>query len=127
MLNRQRTHQTVDAKKYRGRPHLRVDGGLAPPRVERLLVGSRDCSKLVDGVLRQVQGVRDHLDGDIPVHGYLCFVEADWPLFGGSFTTRGVEALWPKKLYSKLQADGPLTAPTIGDIHRRLPYALPVA
>jgi hypothetical protein len=35
----------IDAKKYRGRPHLRIDGGLFRPRVERLLVGSRDCSK----------------------------------------------------------------------------------
>ncbi len=24
-----------------------------------------------------------------PVHGALCFVDADWPLFGGSFTVRG--------------------------------------
>ena len=30
----------IDAKKYRGRPHLKIDGGLFRPRVERLLVGS---------------------------------------------------------------------------------------
>jgi hypothetical protein len=52
---------------------------------------------------------RDHLSSDIPVQGVLCFVEADWPLFGGSFSTRGVDVLWPKKLYSKLQAEGSLT------------------
>jgi hypothetical protein len=117
----------VDAKKYRGRPQLRVDGGLVRPRVERLLVGSRDCSKLVDGVLKQVQVVRDQLSWDIPVHGVLCFVEADWPLFGGSFTARGVEALWPKRLYYKLQADGPLTAFAISEIHRYLAQVFPVA
>jgi hypothetical protein len=117
----------IDAKKYRGRPHLKIEGGLFRPRVERLLVGSRDCSKLLDGVLKQIDAVREHLNSDIPVHGVLCFVEADWPVFGGTFTTRGVQALWPKKLYPKLQAEGPLTTQTIYEIHRQLAQALPVA
>ena len=34
----------VDAKKYRGRPQLRIEGGILRPRVERLLVGSRGCT-----------------------------------------------------------------------------------
>jgi hypothetical protein len=40
----------------------------------------------------------------VTVQGVLCFVEADWPLLGGSFTTRGVEVMWPKQLYPLLQA-----------------------
>jgi hypothetical protein len=28
----------------------------------------------------------------------MCFVTADWPLIGGTFTTRGVHVLWPKRL-----------------------------
>jgi hypothetical protein len=117
----------IDAKKYRGRPHLKIEGGLLRPRVERLLVGSQDCTKLVDGVLKQVDVVRGVLDNDGPVLGVLCFVEADWPLIGGSFTTRGVQALWPKKLYPQLQADGQLAAESIADIYRRLANALPAA
>jgi hypothetical protein len=117
----------IDAKKYRGRPHLKIDGGLFRPHVERLLVGSRDCTKLVDGVLKQIEVVRQHLQGDVPVHGVLCFVEADWPVFGGTFTIRGVQALWPKKLYPRLQADGPLTEQLISEIHWQLAHALPVA
>lgn len=117
----------IDAKKYRGRPHLKIDGGLFRPRLERLLVGSRDCTKLVDGVLKQVRVVRGLLDDDVPVHGVLCFVEADWPLIGGTFTTRGVQALWPKKLYPKLQAEGPVTADTVAEIHRKLAHALRAA
>ena len=117
----------IDAKKYRGRPHLKIDGGLFRPRVERLLVGSRDCTKLVDGVLKQVDVVRGILEPGVPVHGVLCFVEADWPLLGGNFTTRDVHALWPKKLYPKLQAEGPLTADTIAEIHRTLAQALPAS
>src|SRR4051794_5386762 len=34
----------VDAKKYKGRPDLRVAGGLFRPRTERLVVGGRDCA-----------------------------------------------------------------------------------
>ena len=114
----------MDAKRYRGRPHLRVDGGLLRPRVERLLVGPRDCTTLVDGVLKQVEVVRGFLDGDVIVHGVLCFIDADWPLIGGSFTTRGVEALWPKRLYSRLQAEGPVPNETISASHRSLAQKL---
>ena len=39
----------IDAKKYKGRPQLKVEGGLLRPRVEKLLVGSRDCTKVVGG------------------------------------------------------------------------------
>lgn len=72
----------IDAKRYKGRPELKVEGGLLRPRVEKVLVGRRDCTKLVDGVLKQVDLVRD-IVGDVPVTGALCFVEADWPLVGG--------------------------------------------
>jgi hypothetical protein len=117
----------IDAKKYRGRPHLKNDGGLFRPRIERLMVGSRDSTKLVDGVLKQVDVVRGILEPGVPLHGILCFVEADWPLLGGNFTTRDVQALWPKKLYPQLQAEGTLTADAIGEIHRTLAQALPAS
>ena len=90
-----------------------------------MLVGSRDCTRLVDGVLKQVDVVRGLLATDLPVRGVLCFVDADWPLIGGDFTTRGVQAAWPKKLYSQLQAEGPLTPDVITGIHRDLARALP--
>ena len=94
----------VDAKRYKGRPDLRIEGGLIRPRVEKLTVGRRDCTKLVDGVLKQVALVQELLPG-VP----LCFVEADWPLIGGAFTTRGVHVLWPKRLAKLLtESRGPL-------------------
>lgn len=105
----------VDAKRYKGRPELKVEGGLLRPRVEKLLVGHRDCTKLVDGVLKQVNLVREVV-GDIPVTGALCFVEADWPLFGGAFTTRGVHALWPNRLGKLLMdAEGSVDISRIRD------------
>ena len=62
---------------------------------------------------------------DLPVRGVLCFVDADWPLIGGDFTTRGVQAVWPKKLYSQFQAEGPLTPDVITETHRNLARNLP--
>lgn len=91
----------IDAKRYKGRPELKVEGGVLRPRVETVLVGRRDCTKLVDGVLKQVALVRQ-IVGDIPVSGALCFVQADWPIIGGAFTVRGVHALWPKRLAKML-------------------------
>lgn len=117
----------IDAKKYQGRPHLKVEGGFLRPRAEKLLVGSRDCTKVVDGVLKQVDAVRAIAREGVPVHGVLCFVGADWPLIGGAFTTRGVEALWPKKLYPKLKEGGHLEPETIDEIHRRLASSFPPA
>ena len=117
----------IDAKKYNGRPYLKIEGGLFRPRVERLLVGTRDCTKLVDGVLKQVDVVRGLLRDEVPVHGVLCFVDADWPLIGGAFTTRGVLAVWPRKLYPKLQAEGPLGVEALAEIHPKLAHALPAA
>ena len=119
----------IDAKNYRGRPHLTVEGGLLRPRTEKPLVGTRHCSSLVDGVLKQVEVVRAQLaDADeVPIHGVLCFVEAEWPLLGGSFTTRGVQVLWPKKLYRQLEGAGELSPGVIDGLHRRLARALPPA
>ena len=117
----------IDAKKYQGRPHLKVEAGLLRPRVEKLLVGTQDCTKVVDGVLKQVDVVGCAIGDDLPIRGVLCFVEADWPLFGGSFMTRGVETLWPKKLCAKLNADGPFELETIAKIHRALASSLPPA
>lgn len=86
----------IDAKRYQGRPHLKVEGGIIRERTERLIVGRRDCTRLVDGVLKQVDLVRGVVGEEIPVVGSLCFVAADWPLVGGAFITRGVNVLWPR-------------------------------
>ncbi|WP_395659579.1 hypothetical protein [Nocardioides sp.] len=116
----------IDAKKYRGRPSLKVEGGILRPRVEKVLVGTRDQTKLVDGVLKQVDLVQGIVGDDLPVTGVLCFIEADWTLIAGSFAACGVEVLWPKKLYARLTTEGPI-ASGVDDLHRTLAYALPPA
>jgi hypothetical protein len=122
----------IDAKRYEGRrPSLRVEGGLLRPRVEKLLVGSRDCTRLVEGVHKQVGLVRSALDAatltDVPVHGALCFIEADWPLIGGSFVIADVAVVWPKKLAERLVAPGALSEAEVETIHRALARAFPTA
>ncbi|MGT2461381.1 NERD domain-containing protein [Sinomonas atrocyanea] len=87
----------IDAKRYKGRPELKVEGGFLRPRTETLVVGRRDCTKLVDGVLNQIEVLRPHVP-DVAVTGALCFVEADWPLIGGFFATRGVHVVSPRRL-----------------------------
>ena len=79
------------------------------------------------GVLEQVEVVRGVVGDDVPLHGVLCFVEADWPLIGGAFSSRGVEAMWPKRLYPRLRAEGPLGPEHLALIHRTLSTALPPA
>lgn len=117
----------IDAKRYVGRrPALVVEGGILRPRVEKLTVGSRDRTNLVEGVLKQVEVVAGLVGEALPVHGFLCFLEADWPLIGGAFTVRGVDVLWPRKLYPRLMAEGPSGA-VVPEVHARLAKALPPA
>ena len=63
----------IDAKRYAGRPTLQVEGGIIRPRTSRLVIGSRDGTKLVEGVHKQVGLVRDALAAaghdDIPAAG----------------------------------------------------------
>lgn len=121
----------IDAKRYKGRPSYRVEGGILRPRVEKLMVGSRDCSKLVDGVHKQVGLVRAALEsnafGHLPVTGMLCFVEADWPLIGGDFTIGGLHVLWPKKAAERVAAPGVIDVEMADRVHRALAAAFPMA
>ena len=94
----------VDAKLYKNkRPELRVEGGIIRPRVESLRIGGRDGTSLVAGLGKQVALMRAALDGTgVPVHGALCFLEADWPFIGGSFTVDDHHAVWPKLLVKRI-------------------------
>lgn len=119
----------IDAKKYRGRPALRAEGGILRPRVEKLVVGTRDCTKLVDGMHNQIGHVRIALEsaglGQIPVTGMLCFVDADWPLVRGDFTISSVRVLWPRKAAEHIRKAGALDASTAQRTSQALASAFP--
>ncbi len=81
----------LDAKRYKGRPHLRIEGAILRPRTKTLMVGNHKCNPLVDGMTKQVRLVTHALAAarhDAPVTGVLVFIEADWPLFGGDTRRR---------------------------------------
>ena len=121
----------IDAKRYKGRPYLRVEGGLFRARTEKLIVGTRDCTRLVEGARKQMDLVSAALArsgaGDVPVHGMLCFVEAAWPLFGGSFTISGVDVLRPKRAAETLTRSGPLGDEQTENLARTLAASFPSA
>jgi hypothetical protein len=121
----------IDAKKYTGRPSLRVEGGLFRPRVETLIVGSRDCTRLVEGVHKQVDLVSSALIsvgmGQILVRGMLCFVDADWPILGGDFRIDGLDVLWPKKAAEQILKPGSMDESTVSEVFHALATAFPPA
>jgi hypothetical protein len=122
----------VDAKRYKGRPQLRVEGGIIRARVEKLMVGGRDCSRLITGIQKQIDLVIGALTAVVaadmpPVRGMLCFVDADWPLFGGAFTMADIEVLWPRKIAEHALAAKALTGDQVRAIHAALAAHFPQA
>lgn len=59
-----------------------------------------------------------------PVHGVLCVIEADWPLIGGAFSTRGVSVLWPRGCIPRLQEVGAADLEEIARVHHALAAGL---
>lgn len=89
----------IDAKRYKGRPELRIEGGLLRPVTRTLMVGRRDATKLLAGMHKQLAVVREVVGEQVPVRGVLCFIDADWPLIGGAILVDGIHVLWPKAVY----------------------------
>ncbi len=87
----------IDAKRYKGRPERKTEGGLFRPRTESLRVGGRDRTHLVDGVLNLTRLVQQTVC-NTPVKGALCFVDADWPLSAPAFSVRDVVVATVRRL-----------------------------
>lgn len=82
----------VDAKNHRGLVAIRNRGWFLRPDY-RLTVGGRDCSAMSDKMGWQVDAVTAALlgmDPLPPITPVLCFLEADWPLFGAPDEFRSV-------------------------------------
>ena len=116
----------IDTKRYQGRAELKIEGGLIRPKVEKLLVGRRDCTALVDGVHKQVTIVQASVGPIVPANGVLCFVDADWPAIGGAITIRDIRVLGPRRLIKLIRrsSTGPVNVPETSNSSRgrfRLP------
>lgn len=121
----------IDAKRYKGLVERRDVGGWFKID-DRLYVGGRDRSKLVAGVQRQVEVVRNALglepgDDNIPVMGALCFVDAEFRWFAKPFRIDGVWVIWGRKLSEMIAAEGPLANDQVLAVAGRLADALPPA
>ena len=115
----------IDAKRYKNkRPALHVEGGILRPRVESLRIGG---TKLVNGTQLQVDRVIAAVDdAKVTVTGVLCFLEADWPLIGGSFTVNGIDVTWPRALIKRM-VDRPGEVLDVDAVHTRLVSTFPPA
>lgn len=98
----------IDTKRYQGKVEV-----MKPWLGDAWLkVGSRNQTKLLEGLAKQVELVRAAVKSsglEVPVHGCLCFVDAEWPTFGKPKPINGFRIFWPKLLAQTLNEDGPLT------------------
>ena len=120
----------IDANRYKGRSDLTVQGGSLRPPTCTPTAGRRDCTKLVARARGQVDLVTAGLappHPNDPVRAMLCFVDADQPVVGGSFSIDDVDVLWSKEAAQLLKREGALTANQPDDIHRRRATLVPVA
>jgi Nuclease-related domain len=121
----------IDAKRYKGRRIAHVDRGGWLKSDIRLTVGGKQSSKEVDGMHKQIGHIATALAStpfeDLPTHGALCFIEADWPLLSKPFAVRGILVSWGQKLRERLVEDGPVEEATRTALHRHLATSFPPA
>lgn len=99
----------IDAKTHQGSLEVRRNEGLFSPRVEALYINGRDQTRLVHGLVKQVDAVRRELsavEASIAVHGALCFVGTELPWFGSSSSMAGVPLVGRRGLAKLLLRPG---------------------
>jgi len=102
----------------------------APPMARpRLIVGGHDRTPVVDGLDKQVATVEAllrHVARNVPVHGALCFVEADLPIFR-TLRFRRCVLLPPRRLVKLIDRPGPVEPDEVRRIAGALGERLPPA
>ncbi len=102
----------IDAKALKG--SVRINRPLFGK--SQLMINGRDRTKLLAGLDRQLEAVRQVLGANghagITARGVLCFTQADLPLFG-TLEMRGHQLLYRKALAERLNATGPLNPAAI--------------
>jgi Nuclease-related domain len=121
----------IDAKRYvDSKVEFRDTGGMFCCD-ERLMVGGRDRTRLVDDMAWQVQSVFNAVDGLLDekvVRPALCFVEATWPLMTRRPSlVRGVAICWPLSLPGLLSRPGPFNDSMIQRVATAISSNLPSA
>ncbi len=117
----------IDTKRWSGLVELRDVGGWFHVD-RRLYVKGRDRTEAVDAMAWQVEAVQAALAGiaiGVPLHGALCFVEAEWKWFAKPFELKGVRVSGPKSLAVAISEAGPLGLDGVMEVARTLAAALP--
>lgn len=95
----------------------------------KLTIGGRDRTKLVAGVQKQV-GLVEAALGDTaarpPVHGAVCFVDADLPVLG-TLRLHGISLLRPKRLSKRINAKPILSPERVRAVATELAQRFPPA
>ena len=108
----------VDAKRYKGRIEIRGSGSLFRPGPNKLFIGGRDKTSLVDAMGKQVAAVEsviaDLLDPPLDpevrlINPALCFVEAEVGWFAKPMVLDGVAITWRTELAKVIAQPGPLS------------------
>ncbi len=120
----------VDSKRYRGLIEVKGRGGLFSSD-ERLLVGRRDCSHLVENMGWQVEAVRAVLGRAgaqfvaVPVTPVLCFIDGEWPLLFPPSSYRGVRLEGPRSVKRLVTSNSVLSQDEIIELAAIIATQLP--
>jgi hypothetical protein len=118
----------VDSKRYAGQVHTKDVGGLLARRDMRLFVGRQDCTRLAAAMEWQVAAVQAAIDGNpTPVRPVLCFIDAEWPLFGGPTEFQGVLIESDRSLRRRATEAGELDSEEVRQMAMVLAHRLPAS
>jgi hypothetical protein len=115
----------IDAKRYKGKIEVRKPF-FGPAK---LLIGGRDKTKLIVGLNRQSESVREVVGSfalSVPVHECLCFVDGQMPVVR-RLEIEGVPLLYPRRLAKQLSQPGDLDDNQIHRIAEALAQRFPPA
>lgn len=116
----------VDSKRYSGQVHTKDVGRLFARQALRLFVGRQDCTRLATAMEWQVAAVRGAIDGNpTPVRPVLCFIDAEWPLFGGPREFQGVLIESDRSLRRRATVAGELDPEGVRQMAMVLAHQLP--
>jgi hypothetical protein len=122
----------IDSKRYQGQVELRRTGGLFRAGPDKLFVGGRDKTALLDGMAHQIAAVHAAVgdliaEPDTMITPVLCFVDTEWGVFAKPFRIDDTLITWPKALVAQLRVPGPLTLQQIAALGEQLSSKLPAA
>jgi hypothetical protein len=115
----------IDTKRCTGR--VEIKRPLFGP--SKLTIDGRDQTQLINGLSTEVETMRavaGKLHPAVDVHGALCFIDADLPLFS-TLEFGGFPLLHPRRLAKRINADGALGPREIAAVAGDLAACFPAA